>query len=72
MEESTSLFSNSNERTSSANIFLNRIHKMLDEDVLNVLSSAINRGYLLFLGEYQIYCIECVENIKIFTSAQHE
>ena len=24
------------------------------------------RGYLLFLGEYQIYFIECVENISIF------
>ena len=31
-----------------------------------------NRGYLLFLGEYQIYFIECVENIRIFMSAQHE
>ena len=29
----------------------------------------INRGYLLFLGEYQIYIIECVENISNFTSA---
>ena len=25
-----------------------------------------------FLGEYQIYFIECVENIRIFTSAQHK
>ena len=31
----------------------------------------INRGYLLFLGEYRIYFIECVENIRIFMSAQH-
>ena len=31
----------------------------------------INRGYLLFLGEYQIYFIECVENIRIFRSAQY-
>ena len=29
----------------------------------------INRGYLLFLGEYQIYFIECVEKISNFTSA---
>ena len=29
------------------------------------------RGYLLFGGEYQIYFIECVENIRIFMSAQH-
>ena len=29
----------------------------------------IYRGYLLFfLGEYQIYFIECVENISNFTS----
>ena len=27
------------------------------------------RGYLLFLGEYQIYFIGCVENSSIFTSA---
>ena len=26
---------------------------------------------IYFLGEYQIYFIECVENIRIFTSAQH-
>ena len=32
----------------------------------------INRGYLLFWGEHQIYFIECVENIRIFMSAQHE
>ena len=32
----------------------------------------IYRGYLLFWGEYQIYFIEWVENIRIFTSAQHE
>ena len=32
----------------------------------------IYTGYLLFWGEYQIYFIECVENIRIFTSAQHE
>ena len=25
-----------------------------------------------FEGNYQIYIIECVENINIFTSAQHE
>ena len=31
-----------------------------------------NRGYLLFWSEYQIYFIECVENIRIFMSAQHE
>ena len=29
----------------------------------------INRGYLPFWGEYQIYLIECVENISNFTSA---
>ena len=28
-----------------------------------------HRGYLLFFGEYQIYFIECVENIRNFTSA---
>ena len=40
---------------------------------LNVYSKLqIYRGYLLFWGEYQIYFIECVENIRIFTSAQHE
>ena len=33
------------------------------------LYSLIYRGYLLFLGEYQIYFIECVENISNFTSA---
>ena len=33
---------------------------------------SIYRGYLLFWGEYQIYFIECVENIRIFMSAQHE
>ena len=27
---------------------------------------------IYFLGEYQIYFIECVENIRIFTSAQQE
>ena len=32
----------------------------------------IYRGYLLFWGEYQIYFIECFENIRIFTSAQHQ
>ena len=32
----------------------------------------INRGYLLLFGEYQIYFIECVENIIFFTTAQHE
>ena len=32
----------------------------------------IHRGYLLIWGEYQIYFIECVENIRIFMSAQHE
>ena len=31
--------------------------------------TSIHRGYLLFLGEYQIYFIECVENISDFTSA---
>ena len=29
----------------------------------------IYRGNLLFLGEYQMYFIECVENISNFTSA---
>ena len=35
-------------------------------------SHGIYKGYLgltFFLGEYQIYFIECVENISIFTSA---
>ena len=32
----------------------------------------IDRGYLLFCGEYQIYFIKCGENIRIFMSAQHE
>ena len=32
----------------------------------------INRGYLPFWGEYQIYIIKCFKNIRIFTSAQHE
>ena len=32
-------------------------------------AKVIDRGYLLFLGEYQIYFIECVENIRNFTSA---
>ena len=27
---------------------------------------------LFFLGEYQIYFIECVENIRIFTSAHSD
>ena len=27
-----------------------------------------DRGYLFFWSEYQIYFIECVENISIFTS----
>ena len=27
------------------------------------------RGYLIFWGEYQIYFIECDENISKFTSA---
>ena len=36
------------------------------------VSCFIYRGYLLFLGEYQIYFIECVENIRIFTSSQQE
>ena len=39
---------------------------------LQVKNSQINRGYLLFWCEYQIYFIECVENIRIFMSAQHE
>ena len=30
------------------------------------------RGYLLFWGEYQIFFIECLENISNFTSALHE
>ena len=29
----------------------------------------IHRGYFTFSGEYQIYFIECVENISNFTSA---
>ena len=42
-------------------------------DPLNVLMICkymyeINRGYILFLGEYQIYFIECVENISNFKS----
>ena len=32
-------------------------------------ASEIHRGYLLFFGEYQIYFIDCVENIRHFTSA---
>ena len=32
----------------------------------------IKRGCLLLLCEYQIYFIECVENIRIFMSAQHQ
>ena len=28
----------------------------------------LNRGYLLFSGEYQIYFFECVENIGNFTN----
>ena len=31
----------------------------------------INRRYVLFLGEYQIYFTECVENISTFTSAKN-
>ena len=35
-------------------------------------NNEIHKGYLLFWGEYQIYFIECVENIRIFMSVQHE
>ena len=41
-------------------------------ELITILKVYINRGYLLFRGEYQIYFIECVENIRIFMSAQHE
>ena len=37
-----------------------------------IFKKQIYRGYLLFWGEYQIYFIECVENIRIFMRAQHE
>ena len=32
------------------------------------VTTIINRGYLLLIGEYQIYFIECVENSRIFTA----
>ena len=35
-------------------------------------SREIQRVYLRFGGKYEIYFIECVENIRIYTSAQHE
>ena len=31
----------------------------------------IKRKFTFFFGKYQIYFIECVENIRIFTSAMH-
>ena len=34
----------------------------------NLHLGAMHRGYLLFLGEYQKYFIECVENATIFNT----
>ena len=36
------------------------------------LMATLYLGSLLFCGEYKIQFIECVEDIRIFTSAQHE
>ena len=41
----------------------------VDDEYMQNQNDMINRGYLLFCGEYQIYFIECVENISNFTSA---
>ena len=53
------------------------INKIDDMNTMEYMSKGgetgkIDRGYLLFRGEYQIYFIRCVENIRIFMSAQHE
>ena len=36
---------------------------------LHLITKETYRGFLLFLGEYQIYFIKCVENISYFLSA---
>ena len=41
-----------------------RVNKLLMDKIL----SWIYRGYSLFLGEYQIYFIECVEIADIFNT----
>ena len=43
--------------------------KLSKQSRFATVKKKINRGYLLFLGEYQIYFIECDENISKFTSA---
>ena len=57
-------------------VFLPRINRekvkfYADTDTIffEVAVLRIHRGYLLFGGEYQIYFIECGENISKLTSA---
>ena len=46
---------------------------MSENQVVSItIDNVVNGGYLLFLGEYQIYFIECVENISNLTNAKHE
>ena len=47
-------------------------YNIADQRIQELGSVNLHRGYLLFRYEYQIYFIECIENISIFTSAQHE
>ena len=41
--------------------------KKVENKGSNVLFGIINRGYLLFLGDYQIYFIECGEKNQYFS-----
>ena len=52
-------------------VFCFRLSPCQKTDTCNIVTSVngIYRGCLLFLSEYQIYFIECVENISNFTSA---
>ena len=51
-------------------VYIKRVlHRITETGVYRHPKLGINRGYLLFSGKYQIYFIECVENISNFTSA---
>ena len=52
-------------------VFCFRLSTCQKTDTCNIVTrvNGIYRGYLLFLGEYQIYFIEYVENISYSTSA---
>ena len=57
-----------NDVTCSRQSVITRVAIRFLYDVIHwIKATSYDRGYLLFLGEYQLYFIECVEKISVIS-----